>query len=338
MNRVLPAARLCALLFILGALQACNSCGFDCDRDDGVTTGTLSLGFSDAPLDDASEVVFTVDTITLSGSDVTAVVVDTFTIADQGITDADTFSIDLLSYRGLNQLVVISDLELDIGSYSALVLGILDGDVNNSYVLDDEGQKVLNASSESSLSLPGLTVAAGSQSYTVEFSLGQSLLYDSSADSYEITTQGVRVEDNAEAATLTGSVDSTLFDLEEPCLSKTDPLAGNRVYLYAGTSLDTTQLADVHTSASSTAVPTAAIAPYETSTLLENKTFGRWEFVFGFIPAGDYTLVFSCEAEDDNPVDYDGFGVPSPSGQVYEISLSAETTSNCDMAVDATCS
>ena len=325
------------LLFLTSTLQGCDSCGFDCNDDDEATTGTLSLGFSDAPLDDASEVALTVDTITLRGSGVDDVVVDTFTIADLGLTDAESFSIDLLSYRGLNQLVIISDLELDIGTYSALDLDILDGDVNNSYVMDSGGQKVLSASG-SSLSLPGLIISTGSQSYTVEFSLGQSLLYNSTADSYELTTQGIRVEDNAEVATLTGTVDAALFDLEEPCLSKTDPLTGNRVYLFAGTGLDSALLADVHTSASNTEVPAAAIAPFETSTILENKTFGRWEFAFGFVPAGGYTLVFSCEAQDDDPVDYDGFGLPSPAGQLYEMTLSAGITSNCDMAPDATCS
>jgi hypothetical protein len=334
--RVLSA--LAVILMMTSALQGCNTCGFDCFDEDEAITGTLSLGFSDAPLDDVTELVLTVDTVTLLGSGIDDVVVDTFTIADLGIADADTFSIDLLSYRGLNQLVVISDLELGTGSYSALVLGVLDGDINNSYAIDTTGQKVLNAGSQSRLSLDGITVNGGSQDYTVEFSLGQSLLYNTTADSYELTTQGVRVENNDDVAALTGTVDSSLFDLEEPCLSKTDPLAGNRVYLYAGTGLDSARLADVHTGASGTEAPADAIAPYATSTLVENKTFGRWEFAFGFLPDGAYTLVFSCEAEDDNPLDYDGFGIPSPGGQVYEITLKTGVNSNCDIAVGTTCS
>ena len=183
-----------------------------------------------------------------------------------------------------------------------------------------------------------MSVGAGVQTYTVEFALGQSLVYDANADNYELTNAGIQVVDNAVTTTIDGTVDPSLFDLEEPCQSKNDPLLGNRVYLYSGIGHATGNLADVYTSASATTVPEAAIAPFKTTRVLENSTFGRWEYIFAFVPAGDYTLVFSCDAEDDDPVDYDGISIPFPTDQVYELSLTAGTASTCNIATGASCS
>ena len=338
-HRGTVALILSALLTIAltGSLQGCG-CGFDCSSDDDETlTGTLTLGFSDAPLDDATEVVLVVDAITLQGNNIADVVIETFTIDELGLQEAETFRIDLLSFPGLQQLLVLSNLELTTGNYSAIVLELLDGDVNQSYVMDLQGQKVLNAPA-SQLTVPGLSISAGSQAYTVEFALGQSLLYAVSADNYELTNEGIQVIDNDVATTIDGTVDPGLFNLEEPCLSKTNPQQGNRVYLYSGTGHTAANLTDVYTSASATTVPDGAIAPFKTTRVLENSTFGRWEYIFAFVPAGDYTLVFSCHAEDDDPVDYDGIILPFPTDQIYELTVSAGTASTCNLATGASCS
>jgi hypothetical protein len=241
-----------------------------------------------------------------------------------------------VDYPGITQLLVITGLAMERGTYSSIVLDILDGDVNQSYVRDDEGAKPLNAPS-SQLVLPGISVSAGAQSNTVEFSLGQSLLYQSSSDSYELTIEGIRVEDS-DAGSIAGSVDSSLFDLDAPCDAKADPLLGNRVYLYSGINLGLDNLADVYTSNSSDSIPDDAIAPYAVSDVTQVTGLPTWSYVFGFIPEGQYTLAFSCEAEDDNPVNYDDFSVPSPIGQRYEIDQADGEDTVCNLAVDASCS
>ena len=334
MSQAVKTFSFCVLLlpFFL-SLPGCG-CGFDCSDEDEDPV-TVSLGFSDAPIDDVQEVVLVVNTITFRRS-AGDVVVETFTIPELNLTDAETFAIDLLEYPGTSQLLVITDMEMERGTYSSIVLDILDGDVNQSYVLDDEGAKPLNASS-SQLVLPGISVSAGAQSNTVEFSLGQSLLYKSSSDSYELTNEGVRVEDS-ETGSISGRVDSSLFDLEEPCDAKADPLRGNRVYLYSGFNLGLDNLADVYTSNSSDPIPDNAIAPYAVTDVIEVRGSPTANYVFGFIPDGPYTLAFSCEAEDDDPVNFDDFGVPSPIGQRYEIDQDDGEVTLCDLAVDASCS
>jgi hypothetical protein len=330
---------LLALTLVAGVtmtqLSGCG-CGFDCNSDGGGTTptGSLTLGLSDAPLDDASEVVLVLDQVVLRGSGINDVTIDRFTVDD---AEADTVSIDLLQYPGLSQLAIIEDLELVAGTYTAVELVILDGDLNFSYVIDSEGQKPLNADS-STLLLPGLSIEAGvDQSYTIEFELGLSLSDINDAESYRLSNAGIRVVDNSTSASVSGSISTDLFSEGEVCAAKPDPLAGNRVYLYSGHGLLATELADAHTADSAITVPAAAIAPLAMVKPLANDAFARWDYIIAYLPAGDYTLAFSCAAEDDHPVDYDGFAVPAPEAQLYEITLTAGNNTSCDLAGGADC-
>ncbi len=318
-------------------LQGCG-CGFDCNDDDDNDPGAVTLGFSDAPIDDVSEVVLTVDKITFRRANADDVVVDNFTIPALGLADAESFQIDLLSYLGVNQLLVIEGLALDAGQYSSLVVTLLDGDVNQSYVEETTGnRKPLNATA-SELVLSGIKVSSGEQAFTIEFGLGQSLLYSGGSGSYTLTTEGVRVVDNDSSATLSGSIDSALFDQVAPCDSKVDPEASNRLYLYQGINLGVDKLADVFTSASSTTPVDGAVAPFAVMVPIENSLTGSWEYAFGYLPAGDYTLAFSCDAVDDDPIDYDGLSVPLPVDQHYEINLGEGDSVVCNLASGASCS
>jgi hypothetical protein len=329
---ILPLAAL-----MLATLGGC-SCGFDCnnDRDDNPTS--LTLGLSDQDFEDLKQVVIEVDRITFRRTGVDDVVVDTFTIDQLDLVDVDSFQIDLLDYQGLNQLLVIEDLELRSGSYSALNITILGNDINNSYVQESDDTIRAITVSGGALSLAGPDFPRGNQVFTVEFSLPQALQYQESAGSYRLTTDGVRVMDNATAASLAGRVDTSLFDTAAPCDAKTDPESGNRIYLYADSGIDADNLADVYTSASATDVPANKRAPYAVASLARDTLTGGWQYSFGYIDAGDYTMAFSCNAAADDPVNYDGITIPLPDDQLYNIRLDEGERAVCDLAPDASCS
>ena len=311
-------------------------CGFDCNSegDDNTPTGTLTLGVSDAPLDEVSEVVLVIDQVILRGNGIEDVTIDVFTV---DAAEADRVSVDLVQYPGLSQLIIIEALELAAGTYTTVELVILDGDVNFSYVVDIEGQKPLDADS-SGLLLSGISIDSGSDhSYTLEFELGQSLSSNEDSSSYLLRNQGVRVIDNSVSASVGGSISSDLFSEGEACSAKLDPLAGNRVYLYNGHNLVKADLADVHTTDSSTTVPAAAIAPLALTLPRFNDSFARWDYIIAYLPAGDYTLAFSCAAEDDDPINYNGFELPAPTTQLYEITLAAGASSTCNLTDAADC-
>lgn len=298
-------------------------------------TGSVSFGIADAPVDEVKEVMVAVDKITLKRSGADDVVIDRFTSTDLNLVDVDSFQIDLLQYQGGSQAIIIDDLELRAGSYSDLILTILDEDLNQSYVVElDDSQKIIKVPSDT-LKLGGFTVAAEEvQTFTIEFNLRQAMTYRPGPDQYNLKPRGIRLQDNDGDRKISGSVDSSLFDTEADCSSKTDPTLGNMVYLYEGHDLIVDNLADVFDADDdnlTTTIPSAAIAPFAVAAVTE---FGvdQWRYEFAFLPAGDYTLVFSCAAEDDDPVQYDGLTLPLPSDQWVELTTGASNI-GCDLPV-----
>jgi hypothetical protein len=321
------------------ASLSCCGCGFDCKNGNSNNPGPtlLSLGFSDSLPEELKQVVIEVDSITFRRNNADDVVVDSFTIEALDLVEADTFQIDLLQYRGRNQLTVIEDLELDAGTYSEILVTVLDGDINLSYVQEDDDTLKEITVPAGGLSLESIELTGDEQVYTVEFGLAQSLQYQASDDNYLMTTDGIRLEDNALAASLSGRVDSDLFDTVSPCDAKEDPEQGNRIYLYEGSGLTDTQLADVFTSDSSTQIPDNALAPFAVASLVKNTLTGSWEYAFGFLPAGEYTMAFACDTADDDAVEFDDLVIPLPEDQVYEITLEEAQQSVCDLADGAKC-
>jgi hypothetical protein len=333
---LLPGLLLLPLLLPLGGC----GCGFDCnsENDGEDSPALLTLGFSDSLPEDLKQVVIEVDSITFRRSGVEDVVVDEFTIPALNLVDVPTFKIDLLKYRGTDQLKVITDLELVPGTYDAVSIAILAGGVNQSYVQEVNGDafKAIRVSS-GVRGLPGMQLASGKQTFTVEFGLAQALQYEASSDTYLLTTNGVRIENNRTAATLSGTVDSTLFDSVSPCTQKGTPTKGNRVYLYKGSSLLPENLADVFNSDSTTPIPTNAIAPFAVASMTSSGSPVSWKYTFGFIPAGSYTIAFACNTEADDAVEYNGLTIPLPINQKYEITLSTAQEGVCDLKESASC-
>lgn len=329
---LLLAGLLCAPLLLL---SGCG-CGFDCNDDDDDDDGPalLTLSLSDALPEDLSEVVIDIDAVTLrrSGGDV---VIDTFTV--DGAT-ADSIPVNLLAYRGVSRLAIITDLELDTGVYSGIELTILDDDneVSNSYVIERGSGEQLPLTAAADFTLPGFTLASGAQEYVIEFGLARSLSQPSGGN-YRMSTEGVLVLNTATATRLTGQVDSTLFDTDPGCVDKEDPLAGNRVYIYEAQDLDEETLADVFTSGSSEQPPGDAAAPFAVATLAQSLTTGAWEYAFGYLPAGDYTLAFACNTAADDAIEYDALDVPLPVDQVYALTLEEGRAYTCNITPDADC-
>jgi hypothetical protein len=323
---------LLALFFL--PLGGCG-CGFDCNSDNDTNDpALLTLGFSDSLPEDLKQVVLEVESITFKRSGAAEVVVDIFTVKQQGLVDVPTFKIDLLKYTGVDQLLVIEGLELEAGTYEVSI-AILDAGINNSYVQEADNSLKSITVSGGKLTLTGLRLSPGKQPFTVEFGLAQSLQFQSGTDKYLLATNGIRIENNLTAATLSGLVNSALFDTVSPCTEKNPPTAGNRIYLYKGIDITNDRLADVFTTGSTDTPPTDALAPFAIASLKEANTV--WSYAFGYLPAGDYTLAFACDTEDDDAVEYNGLLIPWPANQVYKMTLSQSEKAVCNLAVGASC-
>ena len=326
------------LLPLLLPLAGCGSCGFDCNNDsDNNNPALLTLGLSDSLPEDLKQVVIQVDTITLRRSPADPVVIDNFTIKQLGLVDVDTFQVDLLNYRGVNQLLVIEGLELPVGTYDSVSITILAGSVNQSFVQEEDDTLKAISLASSVLTLPGITLSSGAQPFTVEFGLAQALRYESSSDTYLLSNTGVRLVNNLTSATLSGTVNSALFNTVFPCSAKADPLKGNRVYLYNGGNLLAENLVDVFTTASTQTPPATAAAPFAVASMANNSLTGFWEYAFGYIPAGTYTIAFACDTQTDDSVEYNGLTIPLPITQKYEITLTAAQKGVCNLAEGGSC-
>jgi hypothetical protein len=332
-NMLLPGLLVLPMLLPLGGC----GCGFDCNSEDDDNPSLLTLGFSDSLPEDLKQVVIEVDTITLRRAGVEDVVVDTFTIPTLNLVDVPTFKVDLLKYRGTDQLKVITDLELVPGTYDEVSIAILTGGVNQSYVQDENDNFKAIRVSSGFQELPGMQLASGKRAFTVEFGLAQALQYVASSDTYLLTSNGVRIENNQTAATLSGTVDSTLFNSVSPCTEKGTPTKGNRVYLYKGGSLLSENLADVFNVDSTTSIPANAIAPFAVASMASSTAPVSWTYTFGFIPPGSYTIAFACNTAADDAVEYNGLVIPLPINQKYEITLTQAQKGVCNLEESARC-
>jgi len=338
MHTPLKLLSCCLLLAMLLPAAGCG-CGFDCNSGNENNPSLLTLGLSDALPEDLKQVVIEVDSITFRRNGGSEVKVDSFTFdtAGEDFVDAASFQIDLLLYRGVNQQVVIENMEIPTGTYDEVALEILVGSPTRSFVQQqDDAIRQLDVTG-GVLTLPGIRLSAGTQRIVIEFGLAQALQYQSATDTYLLTSTGVRIENTATAATLSGQVDTSLFNAVAPCDAKTDPLSGNRVYLYPGKTLSATDLADVFTPASTPTPPTNAIAPFAVASLLQDTFTGNWQYSFGYVPAGDYTLAFACDTAADDPVNFNNLVVPLPADQLREVSLSEGEKAVCDLKTNARC-
>lgn len=324
-----------------------SACGGDSDSDSSGTT-SVSMRFSDAPVEDAAKVVITVDSITFNRAGAEDIVVDTFTSDELGIQDAETFQLDLLEVQGNDSRLVIDSVELPVGEYSNLRLGILDDDVNFSFVeeVSTGEMKPIKVPSDE-LKLGGFTVAATStQTFVVEFGLRQSLVHNPTPERYILKPRGVRVVELETAPTLVGNVDLNALHGAGACADKVDQTIGNVAYLYTGHGLDASNLGDVYISQNDAEpgavagtdfdpdVPADVIAPYAVTAV--DGSGG--DYVFSFLESGDYTLALSCQAENDDPVTYDGLNIPAPATELVELTLGLEEDVICDFPlVDGAC-
>ncbi|MCH1924671.1 DUF4382 domain-containing protein [Shewanella sp. C32] len=310
----LPSALLTSATILL--LTGCG--GSDSPAEPEVAMSRVSFAVSDAPVDSAEQVVVAFDQIELIRNGEENIVLDV-----QGENGATFRQIDLLQYQGSDSTLIVSNEPIPTGSYDNLILHVLDESSGSdlSYVVNDNGQQIPLKQPSNRLRLGGFTVAADSvQQFTIEFNLRQSLVENQNGQRYNLKPHGVTIVNNAEVASISGTVDVSLFNTEGCSFEQ-----GNFVYLYPGHGLTNT-LADLYDpEVNTTEIVVPAVMAY-TSAPVTYAEGNFADYQFGFIPAGDYTIAFSCSPIADDPEQFDGISIPNPAGQVHEITVTAGQT------------
>ena len=301
-----------------------------CDDSGGSSNATapVSIGVSDAPVEGLAKVVITIDRIVLNrpGADL---VVDRFTNEDLDIFDEDTITVDLLDYRGEDNMLIVGPIDMRVGDYQNLRLEIIDNDISRSYVQELGGAIRPIEVPSGELKLGRFAIEdRGDQTFILEFGLRHALTYNPGPDRYILKPRGVRIVEVSRGATIGGIVDPDLFDSEAPCDLKPDAFAGNVVYLYRGTALDPADLADAFDPELDLVAAADYLEPFASETVADDGSY-----FFAYVPAGPYTLAFSCDAVDDDPEYDDGIFVPAPEDALVEVSTDPNQSWICDFPV-----
>ncbi len=278
-------------------------------------TALVSFSISDAPVDDASEVVVAFDALELqhkNGERYYLNVVDTDETKDYQ-------QINLLDYQGTDAKLILSDQRIPLGEYKELIVHTKSGNLN---WVDNNGIHDLKIPSNK-LRLGGFEVTTETvQSFTIEFDLRRSLVLRGNAgnnNGYNLKPHGVNIVDNSAAASIKGWVDPGLFNAGDACSAD----GGNFIYLYEGHHRDssTTLVDNIHVDDQDYnddfPLPTNYVAPYASTGIYPDGAYA-----FGFIPSGNYTIAFTCSAYIDDPVQYDQILIANPSEQLADIVLS----------------
>ncbi|HEY4127469.1 MAG TPA: DUF4382 domain-containing protein [Gammaproteobacteria bacterium] len=261
LNRMLKIAIPALAAFLLA------SCG-------GGDIHGINLAMTDAPIDLASSVNITFSQIELSGPNVTSTVID--------IRPAS--SIDLFGLQGGLAQTVVTGIQAQPGHYTSLILTVVgDPDFAQSNIVLPDGIHTLyvppGVSSRVVIPVDFTLVSGGDINLTADFNLRKSIIPDPNDPTKYQLIPSIRAVINEESGAITGEVGTSLIT----CLAPS-------VYVYKGDVTPT----DVDITA-----PANRVQPFSSALVGFNATTSRYNFTVGFLPAGSYTLAFTCDAALD---------------------------------------
>ena len=281
---------LVSLAYLLN-LQACSSGGDAATTVAGGGRGGTEYGFvtisiTDAPVDIATEVRVQFNGIEFMPADISSNQEPILVMFDEPV------SINLLELQGNKSKTLLTNEILPTGNYDWIrlkVTAIKDG-IMDSYIRLVDGS-VFELDMPSGLEV-GLKIVGGLEiiantpsSKTIDFDLRKSIIMDSLGD-FKIKPT-LKLVNNDQSGTIEGAVN--IDNLTASGCSDLDPDSGNAVYLYEGYNVEPDDIDDQDPE------PVA-------STLVKlNSTTGNYEYSFGFVPFGKYTIVMTCTSDLDDP-------------------------------------
>lgn len=245
----------------------------------GSNSSSFSLGVTDAPVDAAAKVVVSFTGVSLKPADGEAV---------EFVFD-EAKSIDLLELQGENSAALVTDETVPAGEYTWLRLHVEaeQDNVMDSYVELEDGTQVelrVPSGAQSGLKLNGGFVmpAGGAADFTIDFDLRKSLTDPRGQDSITLKPS-LRMVNNVEVGSISGTVDTemVLSVCEDPAMD------AGAVYVYSGSGVLPMDVRGAETDPLASALVS-----------LDGEAY---VYEVGFVPAGSYTVAYTCEASMDDP-------------------------------------
>jgi Domain of unknown function (DUF4382) len=261
-----------AMLCILFLVASCGG---------GSSTPTVNIYVADAPIDNASNIVITLTEVDVTGDNGTQYF--PFPIP----TPLDFYSLQ----GGLSRFLI--RLGLPDGHYTSITLHFeANPGTQQSYIAFFGDSKiyplVIPYGQPTKFTMPVnfIVFQSISASYTIDLNLRSSILPDPN-NPYQYILQPVLYPiNNADAGSITGTVASTL--VPSGCYPT--------IYIYSGKVTPT----DVNVYA-----PAGTVQPISSALVGLNATTGLYNFTVAWLPPGNYTVAFTCQANEDEPTTTD---------------------------------
>lgn len=242
-------------------------------------SGTLNLNITDAPIDEAAEVVVSFSGLSIKPADGPAI--------DINFEDPDgnpeIKTIDLLSLQGANSLNILNDYVLASGNYNWIRLHVISSETTtDSYIVLEQGGNqyplYVPSGDETGLKLNrGFTIHDGkAATFTIDFDLRKSIVEPGNLSTAYKLKPTLRIIENQNAGHITGTVGSTTLN-DANCIG-TD----YAVYAFTGAGITPDDMDGINPD------------PVSSSMLTNTFTYG-----IGFLEEGNYTLAVTCQAADD---------------------------------------
>lgn len=245
--------------------------------------GRLSLKITDAPIDNANKVVIEFVGVELRSSSLDEII----------NIDFAPKSIDLLALQGISTAVLLDNEPLPAGVYNELRLKINaddDGELESFIELSDGSQHelIIPSGFTSGLKIKGeLSLSEDSTgNFTVDFDVRRSIVVAGGQGNSKVKYHlkpVLRLTEDTSTGNIRGLVHADL--LTDSTCSDSDPVTDNAVYVFAGSVIPD----DMDSSSDTDIEPL-------TSVLLDDT----FNYTAAFLPAGEYTLAFTCRADIEN--------------------------------------
>jgi len=300
MKQVSIVATILLGLTLAGCDGGTSSDGFG-DRSGNGNKGMLSLSITDAAVDNIAEVWIEFSSVEIKpadGSSITYTFEKTIdVVASDGTTTTSSVpepvSINLLDLQGSLSADFFNNLTVPSGDYNWIRLAVnavIDGTQDSYIVMKDGTVHELGIPSGSKTGLKintSFSVEALSEvAMTIDFDLRKSIVMSNSEYHLKPT---LRLVDNANAGSISGSINSGLtVGIAEGC-SDDLPETGNAVYVFNGADALLDDIDDNDPE------------PVTTALLSLNTNTGNYDYEVGFLPAGNYTVAYTCMADLDDP-------------------------------------
>ncbi len=264
------------------------------------TTGELSVSVTDAPVDSAQRVLVQFTGVVLKpagggeislpldgDSQTCGELLDAIPPTATAEGEATVRCIDLLELQGTESATLLDGVELEAGEYTWLRLDVdaERGEMDSIIMLDDGTIESLYvpSGSQSGLKLnTGYTIlAGGSHDFIIDFDLRKSLNDPQGFPDYQLKPS-LRLIDFAESGNITGTVAASLLTADH-CTA--DAYA---VYVYPG--------------GIGTVIGDEGSANPPLTSASVNLEGSQWRYTAGFLPPGEYTVAFTCEAANDTEI------------------------------------